>query len=784
MSELSRNVSCRVPIFSVAESYKPKNGFSHQQGTPGSAVKHPLMAWIHVCIPVLCLSLLLVFPVIANTTAIPDLPRVTQPIAIDGKLDDDAWRHALQIDVNIETRPGENVPAKVKTVAYLLENGESLFVAFDARDPDPTQIRAYFRDRDTAYNDDFVGIVIDSYNDHRRAFEFFSNPYGSQMDMTQDEVNQRKDDSFDAIWNSAGQINGSGYVVEMEIPLSQLRFPLAEGKQTWGIDVIRNYPRDDRVRIGSNAIDREINCYLCQISEVQGFENLEPSRDLEIVPTITASRTDERDDPVTDPMQSGDVDSNAGISVRWGITPDLTANLAINPDFSQVEADVAKLEVNNQFALFFPEKRPFFLEGADYFRTPIRAVFTRTVANPDIGAKLTGKRGDHTYGFFVAEDAITNLTFPGATGSDSESLDQSNTAAVGRYSFSFGNASTAGALMTVRKGADYHNYVGGFDARWKIDDNHQVRAQYLYSDTEYPDQVAIDNDQPLERFDGSAAQLSYDYGSREWFGFLHYELRDDEFRADSGFVNRVDYDQYTIGGGRVWHGGEDHWWNQQRIRADYDISHDMNGQLLERELEAYYSIDGPKQWFGRMGPLTRDVYYDGQVFRENKFSIYTKIQPTGGLFFGVWARVGDQIDFANTRLGYQVRVQPEMRWNVNEHLLARLSSSWVKLDSKEGPNIFDAQVQDLRLTWQFSNRSFVRLTTQYQTVDRNPAMYTDEVDASSRRVGRQFLYSYKLNPQTVFFLGYSDQHIEDDDLDDLMVTDRTYFLKIGYAWMP
>ena len=720
---------------------------------------------------------------LGNTSAL-DLPRVNVPVTIDGKLDDDAWRHALKIDIDTETRPGENIPAKVQTVAYLLENGQSLFVAFDARDPDPSKIRAFLRDRDSAYNDDFVGIIIDSYNDHQRAFEFFSNPLGSQMDMTQDDVNQREDDSWNAIWDSAGQINGDGYIVEMEIPLNQLRFPKVDGKQTWGIDVVRFYPRDNRYRLANNPIDREVNCYLCQIEEMQGLENLEPSRDLEIVPTVTASKTDERDDPVSDPMVSGDVEAEAGVSIRWGITPDLTANLAINPDFSQVEADVAQLDVNNQFALFFPETRPFFLEGSDYFRTPIRAVFTRTVADPAFGAKLTGKRNDHTFGFYVTEDEITNLILPGSTGSDSESLDISNTAAVGRYSLGFGNASSVGALITARKGSDYHNFVGGFDARWKINDQHQVRAQILRSDTEYPDEIVEDFDQPVDAFSGTAAQAEYNYDSRNWFAFARYELRDEGFRADSGFEARVDYDQKTLGGGRRWHGSEDNWWNRQQIRADFDVSYDMNGQLLEREYEAYYSINGPMQWFAQIGGLTRDVFFDGELFKEDKISLYTQFQPKGGLFFGVWARVGDQVDFSNTRLGDQIRVQPEMNWNLNEHLLARVRSSWVRLDSKEGPNIFDAQVHDVRLTWQFSNRSFIRFTTQYQDVKRNPDQYIDEVDARTRNLGRQLLYSYKLNPQTVFFLGYSDSHIEDDDLDDLTTTDRTWFMKIGYAWTP
>jgi hypothetical protein len=723
-------------------------------------------------------------PVWANSPVIPDLPRVEGVVNIDGILDDELWLQALQIEVNTETSPRENVPASVKTIAYLMEDGTNLYIAFDARDPNPEAIRAFLRDRDSAYNDDFVGVVIDSYNDERRAFEFFSNPLGVQMDLTNDDVNRNEDDSWNAIWDSAGKINGEGYVVEMEIPLNQLRFQQVDGKQTWGIDALRMYPRDSRTRIGSNPLDREINCYLCQFGKIQGLENVEPGRDLEIVPTITGSRTDTRDDPLTDPMVNGDFEAEAGLSMRWGITPDLTANLAINPDFSQIEADVAQLDVNNQFALFFPESRPFYLEGNDYFRTPIQAVFTRTVADPALAAKLTGKRGNNTFGFFASEDEITNLIIPGTFGSDSESLDISNTAAVGRYSRSFGQASSFGAVMTARSGDDYHNYVGGFDARWKINDNHELKAQVLRSDTEYPDEVATEFEQSLDAFSGNAAQAEYNYDSRNWFAYARYEMFEEGFRADSGFITRVDYSQQTVGLGHTWHGEDADWWTRMRVTGDYDISHDDNGRLLEKEIEAYFSVNGPLQSYVQVGGLTRDVLFDDVLFHEDKISLYTEFKPIGGLYLGIWLRAGDQIDFANTQLGDQVALRPRITWNINQHLMARLNSSLVTLDSKEGPNIFDAKVHDLRLTWQFNVRSFVRITVQHQDIKRNQDMYIDQVDARSRDIGREVLYSYKLNPQTVFFLGYSDRHIEDDEINSLTSTDRTVFMKIGYAWMP
>ncbi len=728
-------------------------------------------------------ALLLSYPTIA-VADVADLPRTEGNINIDGLLDDLAWQDAAQIDIDKETRPGENIAARVNTIAYIVEDGEYLYIAFDAKDPDPTAIRAYLRDRDSAWDDDFVGIVLDSYGDERRAFEFFVNPLGVQMDLTNDDINQNEDESWDAIWDSAGRINESGYIVEMQIPLNQLRFPDVDGKQTWGIDLLRFYPREHRYRFSNNAQDRNINCYLCQFEKFQGLEGVEPGRDLEIVPTLTASQSHNTDDPGVEPLESGGSDADVGVSVRWGVTQDTTVNLAINPDFSQVEADIAQLDVNNQFALFFPEKRPFFLEGADYFSTPMRAVFTRTVADPSVGLKVTGKRGNHTYGLFAAEDEITNLIFPGAFGSDSETLMQKNTSVVGRYSLGFGQSSSVGALFTGRRGDGYHNYVGGLDTRWKISDQHNLRMQYLRSSTEYPAAVASEFDQPIGSFDGSAAQINYDYDSRNWFGFLQYRDRSADFRADSGFVPQVNINQQVAGVGRIWHGGENDWYSRIQLNGDWDITHDDDGRMLEREVEAYLNVSGPMQSHFEFGGLTRDVLFDDILFHENKFSLFGEFQPRGGLLLGVWARIGDQVDFANSRLGDEIRIDPFVNWNINRHLLLRYEASFVALDTKDGTRIFDAAVHDVRLTWQFSVRSFLRLTTQFQDIERNPDVYTETVDARSRDVGRQLLYSYKLNPQTVFFLGYSDALIDDDELNNLTTTDRTWFMKIGYAWTP
>lgn len=723
----------------------------------------------------------------ASVSVPADLPRVDAAAKIDGVLDDEIWANALKVELSFETSPGENTPASVETWAYIAEDGQNLYVAFDARDPRPDEIRAYLRDRDTAWADDIVGINFDTYNDNRRAFEFWANPLGVQLDSTFDDTihQQEGDSSWDAIWDSAGRINDNGYVVEMKIPLDQLRFPDIDGKQTWGYRVMRQYPRQFETWLENIPTDRDLNCQICQNAKLTGLEGSKPGRDFEIVPTITALMNETTDDPGVVPLSGAKTDTEAGITMRYGITPDITANLAINPDFSQIEADASQLDINQRFALFFPEKRPFFLEGGDYFTTPMQAIFTRTVASPDVGVKLTGKRNNHTFGTYSARDEFTNLLFPGSTGSDGESFDEESDVFVGRYSYGFGDSgSYIGGVVTARDagGIDYRNVVAGIDGRWRINDNNLVTAQFLTSESEYSDAIATEFEQPFGSFDGDALAVNYRYESRTWFGGIEHLDLDSGFRADSGFMPQVDLDEQEIEFGRRWWGDDDSWWTQVRWRNGYEISHRSDGQLLEEEISVRLGVGGPLQSWTQIALIQGKEYDEGTVFDVERYGFYNRMTPISGLTTEFLVFVGERVDFSNSRLAESLRVRPSVVWNATRNLQLRVNANFLEFDTLDGEMIFDAKVIDARAVWQFNVRSFLRLTVQNTDIKRNPSAYIDVVDSRSKDVGRQLLYSWKLNPQTVFFLGYSDAYIEDDSVDDLTATDRTWFMKVGYAW--
>lgn len=299
-----------------------------------------------------------------------DIPKAATPIRIDGVLDEEAWAAAPKIPLPFEWQPGDNVPAPVDTDCRVTYDLHNLYIGFRCFDPEPKKIRAHLMDRDdtdTLIMDDHVSFMIDSFNDERRGFQFRVNPMGVQADANFSELEGYEDFSWDAIWKTAAKITDWGWAVEVAIPLGQLRFRKADGPQTWGFDAERSWPRDARHRMTSHERSRNVNCIICQFNKLTGFEGITPGQNIEITPTVTAVRTDAM--PLEGypdaPLERGGIKDDYGLTAKWGITPNLILNGTVNPDFSQVEADVAQLQINRRFALFYPEKRPFFLEGGE-----------------------------------------------------------------------------------------------------------------------------------------------------------------------------------------------------------------------------------------------------------------------------------------------------------------------------------------------------------------------------------------------------------------------------------
>ena len=218
------------------------------------------------------------------------IPRLQDGIVIDGVLDDAAWAGALVQEIGYDIQPGDNTPAPVKTTVRIGYTTDALYLSYRALDPDPASIRAHLRDRDSAFNDDWVGVFMDTFDDQRRGYEFIVNALGVQADLINDATTGNEDPSWDGLWSSAGRITADGYEVEIRIPFSTLRFRDGGGDKRWGISLFRNWPRDKRHQLTSHRVPRESNCFQCEWGKYDGMAGAQQGRNLEVVPTLTMGK--------------------------------------------------------------------------------------------------------------------------------------------------------------------------------------------------------------------------------------------------------------------------------------------------------------------------------------------------------------------------------------------------------------------------------------------------------------------------------------------------------------
>lgn len=703
-------------------------------------------------------------------------------IKIDGVLDEAAWDRAVIINVPYEWFPGDNIPAPVKTECLVTFSKSKLYMGFRCFDPGPQKVRAHLMDRDamvTFVQDDHVLIILDTFNDERRGFQFRVNPLGVQADASFSEMEGFEDFSWDAIWDSAGKITDFGYTVEFAVPFNQLRFPRTQEKQTWGISIERTYPRIVRHRLRSHTIDRNRRCILCQMNKITGFEKISPGYNLEFDPTLTINRTDRRTGFPAGEMEKGKLKVEPGISARWGITPNLVLNAAVNPDFSNVEADVAQLEVNTRFALRYPEKRPFFLEGADFFLTPLEAVFSRTVYDPLWGAKMTGKLGRNALGFFVTRDTYNNLLFPSNQGSLSTSLEENVFSTVLRYRRDVGKGSTLGLLYTGRLSDDYYNHVVGADGFMRISRTKTISFQFLHSQTDYPENIAEKFGQDRDAFGGNAFYANFMHTSRNFQYGAAYQDLSPNFRADYGFIPRVDIRVLQALVEPIIWGKPNGWFSRISFILFGERIIDCDGNLTDQDLQFSLHYQGSLQSVIQPNLTLRKEWYNGITYDTKLFQAYAEIKPMGGVRCTLFAQVGDSIDYSNSRLAHTFLIQPTVDFSPEKHLNISLNHTLQRLDL-QGEKIYTASLLQAKVVYNFNVRTFVRLILQYMDFSRNPDLYLFPVTPETKTLFTQFLFSYKVNPQTKLFIGYSDNHLGMKGI-DLTRTNRTFFLKIGYA---
>ncbi|HVW06905.1 MAG TPA: DUF5916 domain-containing protein, partial [Vicinamibacterales bacterium] len=504
-----------------------------------------------LCLLVVAACAIAARPVSAQTALAGDtieIHRAAGPITIDGDLSDPGWHDAVRIDRWYETQPGDNTPPPVRNIGYLAYDDHAFYAAFEFEDPNPSTMRAPYADRDNIGNgtNDYGGVLLDPRNTGSTGAFFVVTPRNVQYDSITDDASG-ENASPDFFWDSATKIGPHGWTLEIRIPFSSLRYRHID-PQTWRILLYRNYPRDHHYQFFSAKLPRDGNCLVCRANVLTGLERLPSGGHLVVAPYGSASDAAVRGDGPGDPIAAKPVDWRAGVDVKYLPNADNAIDATVKPDFSQVEADTAQIATNQRFALFYAEKRPFFLEGADLLATPIQAVYTRTIAAPDAGVRATGKAAGLRYTVLVADDSGGgSAVLPGATHSSLAPVDFGSTVTIARVKRDIG-LSFVGALVTDReaRGSNGHNRVAGPDFQWRPTGSDSFSGQWLASTSRTPNRPDLAAEWTGETLNGHATTVQWSHDTKHLDWYAAYHDASDGFRADVGFVPQVGFRDVTL----------------------------------------------------------------------------------------------------------------------------------------------------------------------------------------------------------------------------------------------
>ncbi|HEX2121762.1 MAG TPA: DUF5916 domain-containing protein [Thermoanaerobaculia bacterium] len=702
------------------------------------------------------------------------LQETAAPIAIDGDLSDAAWQQASKYETWYETNPGDNIEPQVQTRGWVTYDRKFLYVAIESSDSKPSAISAPYADHDqiSGNTDDYAGIIVDTRNDGKSAYLFLVTARGVQYDAITDDAGAGEDSSPDFFWDSAAQVTATGWTMEMRVPFSTLRYDSANPEQ-WGLVLYRNWPRDRRYQMFTSKLPRDSNCFVCNFGKVTGLRGLPTGDHFVAAPYVTAHQLGEPRAGLGSEFVNQQVGTEAGLDFKWTPTADMAVDATINPDFSQVESDVAVISTNERFAIFIPEKRPFFLEGVELFSTPIQAVYTRTITSPRWGARTTGKKGDYAYTFLVAQDrGGGSVIVPSAFGSEFAPQELSSIAAIGRVRRDFGR-SFVSMLVTTREAEEgAHNRVFGPDFQWRLGEHHTITGQLLYSQSDTPNRPDLSQDWNGQQLSGHAGHAWYSYSTATRDFFVNYSDYATDFRADNGFVPQVGYRGSYVEGGRTWR--PKGFFNRFRAFAFGEAQNTQEGDLLYRLASVGFGADGRFRSFTRIRLAHDTVANRGETFDRDR--LYYQVQFAVNRivsFVGFDGWIGEEVDFATNTLGRGASLNANSTFRPTEHLQLGLTTSmrWLNIS---GDRLFLSQVERLRATYTFNPRMFLRTILQHTRTDRT--------GIRSGTFATQLLFAYKLNWQTVFYVGGGDLDEVSVDSGRFEPSNRQLFAKVSYAF--
>ncbi|HEX8845448.1 MAG TPA: DUF5916 domain-containing protein [Pyrinomonadaceae bacterium] len=734
----------------------------------------------------------------------------TAPV-IDGKLDEAIWQQAAVFKDFYQFRPGDNIAPSKPTEVLMGYDAKFLYFAFRAHD-EPGKVRATVPKRDQIFDDDSVGMYLDTFNDRRRCYVFIFSPLGVQADGLFTE-GSGEDYSVDIVMESKGALNEDGYVVEVAIPFKSLRYEAGKDK-LWGVHFLRQIKRFNNETDSWMPIRREVSSLLSQAGHLTGLEGISTERTLELIPSLTISETGKRVSSFAPPatgldpgrMVNEPVKFDPGLTAKFGLTPTVTLDLALNPDFAQVEADQTVVTANQRFPIFFAEKRPFFLEGIDIFQTPLTAVHTRAIIDPDVAVKLSGKRGRNSFGLMLASD-----NGPGNFVGD-ERLNQNNerfldkNAYIGvlRLKRDIGSGeNTLGMLATTYNFIEKHNQLLGFDGRFRFDKQSVASFQVIGTNSR---RFFFEPDEGRNIYrtgNAFAYAFRYDKDGRN-FGW-NYDARGftKDYRADVGFNRRPNNNRHGLfvyyntdpkpkatlismhfhvlpevqfdWQGRIQSWGHEtqtelHFKNQTYLGLGVSFNYE---RIFEEEFGSTRNVPSTRCFSteqlqanpflhcgfagddSERSTMRNNIYLYGGTTPSKKYSLYFFAIHNWGAFdfdFGAgpkFPRVspGALLDPFNAPLdpgkGNNLHFEAGGSYQPTNALRFSLDYTKDRLVRRDtGLVAFDENIFAFRSTYQFTRFTFARARIDYDTLAAN--------------VRGQFLLGWTPNPGTSFYVGYND----------------------------
>lgn len=717
------------------------------------------------------------------------IARAAGEIVVDGAPGDPGWEGVPPIETWWETNPGDSIPppAGLESVAWMTYDDEFLYAFFDFRDPSPRAVASQLGDHDQIGGgpiSDYGGIILDPRGDGKVAQMFLANAAGVQYDAISSDASG-EDSSPDFFWQSAARVTETGWQLEMRIPFSSIRYGDPDPDH-WGILLYRNRPRDFRYQYFTSKLPRDRNCFICSVRELRGLEGLSTGDRWVVAPYVSASRLERATAGPGTTLESDGEDYDGGVDAKWIPNPDTVVDLTLRPDFSQIESDTVQITANERFALFNAERRPFFLESVDLFSTPLQAVYTRTFTDPDWGARATGGGEKTRYTVLAGRDRGGGLVvLPGSNASGFAEQDFESTVALGRVRREIGRSFVSAMYAGREIQGGGHNRVVGPDFEWRPNDRGRLVGQLLYSDSRTPDRPDLAAEWDGRSLSGHAAHVQWSFGDGTWDHYVRYRDVHDAFRADNGFIPQVGIRSGYGEGGRTWY-FDDGPVRRLRAFAYSTYTEDRDGNLLERGVVPGIGFDALLNSFVRVEFAQEDLRATQGVFRRRQVRPTVQLRP-GKVFayLSLSGAFGDEIDFANDRLGDGSTVNLSAEIRPGRHL--RLAPLYGRrtLDVDAGPGLsgrlLTAEIARLEATWTFSARSWLRLIGQWSATERDPALWTFPVEPESEDAAGSLVFAYKLNWQTVLYVGYADARGLDPD-GDLRPSDRQSFFKLSYAF--